>query len=77
MATPAKLTPLQEMEARRLAEQAARANKGNRVYSEEEKAGRKERVAKAQLPADESKLLAEALEAGLTGYTYLSDEPLS
>ncbi len=48
MATPAKLTPLQEMEARRLAEQAARANKGNRVHSEEEKAGRKERVAKAK-----------------------------
>ncbi len=36
-----------------------------------------ERVAKAQLPAEESKALAEALEAGLTGYTYLSDEPLS
>lgn len=36
-----------------------------------------ERVAKAGLPAEEAKLLAEALEAGLTGYTYLSDEPLS
>jgi arginine decarboxylase len=36
-----------------------------------------ERVAKAQLPTEESKLLAEALEAGLTGYTYLSDEPLA
>lgn len=36
-----------------------------------------ERVAAAQLGADESKLLAEALEAGLTGYTYLSDEPLA
>jgi hypothetical protein len=24
-----------------------------------------------------SKMLGEALEAGLTGYTYLSDEPLS
>ena len=36
-----------------------------------------ERVAKAGLPAEESKMLAEALEAGLTGYTYLSDEPLS
>ena len=35
-----------------------------------------ERVAKAGLPAEESKLLADALEAGLTGYTYLSDEPL-
>ena len=48
MATPAKLTPLQESEARRLAEQAARANKVTRVYSEEEKAVRKERVAKAK-----------------------------
>jgi len=36
-----------------------------------------ERVAKAGLPAEEAKALAEALEAGLTGYTYLSDEPLS
>ncbi|MEP6908458.1 MAG: arginine decarboxylase [Pseudoxanthomonas sp.] len=35
-----------------------------------------ERVDKAGLPAEESKLLADALEAGLTGYTYLSDEPL-
>ncbi|HYM86366.1 MAG TPA: arginine decarboxylase [Pseudoxanthomonas sp.] len=36
-----------------------------------------ERVESAGLPAEESKALAEALEAGLTGYTYLSDEPLS
>ncbi|MET0755687.1 MAG: hypothetical protein ABWY31_06165, partial [Pseudoxanthomonas sp.] len=36
-----------------------------------------ERVAKAELGTEESKLLANALEAGLTGYTYLSDEPLS
>jgi arginine decarboxylase len=36
-----------------------------------------ERVGKAGLGADESKLLADALEAGLTGYTYLSDEPLA
>ena len=36
-----------------------------------------ERVAKAGLGSEESKLLADALEAGLTGYTYLSDEPLS
>jgi arginine decarboxylase len=36
-----------------------------------------ERVANARLPADESQMLAEALEAGLTGYTYLSDEPLA
>ena len=48
MAPPAKLTPLQESEARRLAEQAARANKVTRVYSEEEKALRKDRVARAK-----------------------------
>ena len=36
-----------------------------------------ERVAAAQLPADESQMLSQALEAGLTGYTYLSDEPLA
>jgi arginine decarboxylase len=36
-----------------------------------------ERVAKAGLPAEESEMLADALEAGLTGYTYLSDEPLA
>ncbi|KAF1718837.1 arginine decarboxylase [Pseudoxanthomonas wuyuanensis] len=36
-----------------------------------------ERVAAAQLPEDESKVLADALETGLTGYTYLSDEPLA
>jgi arginine decarboxylase len=28
------------------------------------------------LPADESQRLNAALEAGLTAYTYLSDEPL-
>jgi hypothetical protein len=48
VATPAKLTPLQESEARRLAEQAARANKVTQVYSEDEKALRKERVAKVK-----------------------------
>ena len=48
MAPPAKLTPLQESEARRLAEQAARANKVTRVFSEEEKALRKDRVARAK-----------------------------
>jgi len=36
-----------------------------------------QRVHEARLPEAESLLLAEALEAGLTGYTYLSDEPLS
>nr|WP_298125033.1 arginine decarboxylase [uncultured Pseudoxanthomonas sp.] len=36
-----------------------------------------QRVEEAGLPADESKRLADALEAGLTGYTYLSDEPLA
>lgn len=35
------------------------------------------RVADAKLPADEAAAMAEALEAGLTGYTYLSDEPLA
>ncbi|HDS1605760.1 TPA: arginine decarboxylase [Stenotrophomonas maltophilia] len=34
------------------------------------------RVEEAKLPADEAVALADALEAGLTGYTYLSDEPL-
>lgn len=48
MVTPNKLTPLQEMEARRIAEQEARANKVPRTYSDEEKALRKERVAKAK-----------------------------
>lgn len=47
MAQP-KLTPLQESEARRLAEQQARANKVTRNYSDEEKATRKERVEKAK-----------------------------
>jgi arginine decarboxylase len=36
----------------------------------------RQRVEEASLSADESTLLADALEAGLTGYTYLSDEPL-
>lgn len=44
----AKLTPLQETEARRRAEQEARANKVARSYSDDEKATRKERVAKAK-----------------------------
>jgi len=48
MAPQAKLTPLQETEARRLAEQQARANKVAKTYSDEEKATRKERVAKAK-----------------------------
>lgn len=34
------------------------------------------RVEEANLSAEESAALSEALEAGLTGYTYLSDEPL-
>lgn len=46
MAT-AKLTPLQESEARRLAK-AAGADKPKRAISEEEKATRKDRVAKAK-----------------------------
>ena len=48
MDTPGKLTPLQETEARRLAQQEAKANKVPGKYSEEEKATRKERVAKAK-----------------------------
>jgi hypothetical protein len=48
MANQAKPTPLQESEARRHAEQNARANKVANVHSDEEKALRKERVAKAK-----------------------------
>jgi hypothetical protein len=43
--TPAKLTPLQEIEARR---NAAASDAPKRVISEEEKAIRRERVAKAK-----------------------------
>ena len=35
-----------------------------------------QRVAAAQLSPERAQELSEALEAGLTGYTYLSDEPL-
>jgi hypothetical protein len=45
MAMPAKLTPLQEVEARRAAKAA---DKPKRVIPEEEKATRRERVAKAK-----------------------------
>ena len=45
MAIPAKLTPLQEMEARR---NAPKPDKSNRVISEAEKTTRKDRVAKAK-----------------------------
>ena len=48
MATPGKLTPLQEMEARRRAQQEAKTNKVPVQRSEEEKALRKERVEKAK-----------------------------
>ena len=44
----AKLTPLQQAEADRKAAEAARANKTQRTFSDEEKATRKERVAKAK-----------------------------
>lgn len=44
---------------------------------DELRAAYRQRVAAAQLPAAEAQLLDEALEAGLTGYTYLSDEPLA
>ncbi len=43
-----RLTPLQESEARRKAAEEARKNKVARVYSDDEKAARKERVAKAK-----------------------------
>lgn len=43
-----KLTPLQESEARRIAAEQARKDKTTRVFSDEEKAARKERVAKAK-----------------------------
>lgn len=43
-----KLTPLQETEARRIAQQKAKANKVSRVFSDEEKAQRKDRVEKAK-----------------------------
>ena len=33
----------------------------------------RDRIADARLPADEAGRLSEALEAGLTGYTYLDD----
>jgi arginine decarboxylase len=35
-----------------------------------------QRVAAAQLSPERAQELSDALEAGLTGYTYLSDEPL-
>ncbi|MET0289307.1 MAG: arginine decarboxylase, partial [Pseudoxanthomonas sp.] len=35
-----------------------------------------ERVAAADLSPERAQELSDALEAGLTGYTYLSDEPL-
>jgi hypothetical protein len=48
MPAQGKITPLQESEARRLAAQAARANKVTREYSDAEKAVRRDRVAKAK-----------------------------
>ena len=48
MSNQGKLTPLQESEARRLAQNEARVNKKTRTFSDEEKATRKERVAKAK-----------------------------
>lgn len=43
-----RLTPLQESEAKRIAAEEARKNKVARVYSDEEKTKRKERVTKAK-----------------------------
>jgi len=37
------------------------------------RAAYRDKVAAAQLPAGEAAALGEALEAGLTGYTYLDD----
>ena len=54
----AKLTPLQQAEADRKAAEEARANKVQKTYSDEEKATRKERVAKAK----DSELSANALK---------------
>ena len=48
MPAPDKAPTLQELEARRRAAAAARANKVTREYSEQEKTARKERVAKAK-----------------------------
>jgi hypothetical protein len=54
MAPPNKLTPLQESEARRLAAQAARTSKTPRVFTDEQKAQRKDRVTKAKAALKES-----------------------
>ncbi|MGB3735539.1 MAG: hypothetical protein WA964_11325 [Ilumatobacter sp.] len=43
-----KLTPLQQVEADRKAAAAAKVNKSSRIFSDEEKATRKERVGKAK-----------------------------
>jgi len=43
-----KLTPLQEVEAKRRAAAEAKANKKPSAYSDEQKAARKERVVKAK-----------------------------
>jgi arginine decarboxylase len=40
------------------------------------RAAYRDKVAAAKLPAEESARMNAALEAGLTAYTYLSDEPL-
>src|SRR5690606_9083236 len=37
----------------------------------------RDKVEAAQLPADEAQRMSDALEAGLTGYTYLDDAPLA
>jgi hypothetical protein len=48
VATSQNLTPLQALEAERIAREQAKANKVAKAYSEEEKTQRKERVAKAK-----------------------------
>ena len=37
----------------------------------------RDKVDAAKLPADEAQRMNDALEAGLTGYTYLDDSPLA
>ena len=71
MAT-AKLTPLQETEARRL---AAAAEKPKRVISEEEKATRKDRVAKAKDALARSVGAEGAGRAALKTYLQRLNEP--
>jgi hypothetical protein len=79
MAPPKKLTPLQESEARRLAAQAARTNKVARVFTDEQKGQRKERVTRAKTALKESANLKGAhvapARASLKAYLQRLNEP--